>query len=174
MSLLAVITRGSSARPRFREQQSAPKPEMEGKLLVITENNKDVPLMRPPETPRPEAHLSKGQKRNKKQMACIGCVYSVDPHVRTPEKLEATHFRDEDRPHAVMPASQQKQIQQGAEFMESNLHGLRYNEYLQARYPLAAGVIEGACRHLLRDRIESSGMRWKVPGAQAMLHLRAI
>jgi integrase len=35
-------------------------------------------------------------------------------------------------------------------------------------YPIATGVIEGACRHVIKDRMERAGMRWKVPGAQAM------
>ena len=39
---------------------------------------------------------------------------------------------------------------------------------------MATGVIEGACRHVIKDRMERAGMRWKLPGAQAMLHLRAI
>ena len=38
----------------------------------------------------------------------------------------------------------------------------------------ATGVIEGACRHLVKDRMERSGMRWSVEGAQPMLHIRAI
>ncbi|MCY2978239.1 MAG: hypothetical protein NTU79_06190 [Planctomycetota bacterium] len=36
------------------------------------------------------------------------------------------------------------------------------------------GVIEGACRHLVKDRMERSGMRWTVNGAQPMLNIRAI
>ena len=51
---------------------------------------------------------------------------------------------------------------------------MRYHEYLAAGYPIATGVIEGACRHVIKDRMERAGMRWKVPGAQAMLQLRAI
>jgi len=35
-------------------------------------------------------------------------------------------------------------------------------------------VIEGACRHVIKDRMERAGMRWKLPGAQAMLNLRTI
>ena len=35
-------------------------------------------------------------------------------------------------------------------------------------------MIEGACRHLVKDRMERAGMRWKVPGAQAMLELRTV
>jgi hypothetical protein len=51
---------------------------------------------------------------------------------------------------------------------------MAYNEYLQAGYPIASGVIEGACRHVVKDRMERSGMRWILDGAQAMLGLRCI
>ena len=51
---------------------------------------------------------------------------------------------------------------------------MKYDEYLSAGFPIATGVIEGACRHVIKDRMERAGMRWKVPGAQAMLHLRTI
>jgi hypothetical protein len=51
---------------------------------------------------------------------------------------------------------------------------MRYDEYLRAGYPIATGVIEGACRHLVKDRLERSGMRWTLAGAQAMLDLRAL
>jgi hypothetical protein len=51
---------------------------------------------------------------------------------------------------------------------------MKYNEYLAAGYPIATGVIEGACRHLVKDRLERSGMKWTVDGAQAMLTLRSI
>ncbi len=51
---------------------------------------------------------------------------------------------------------------------------MRYDEYLAAGYPIGSGVVEGACRHLVKDRLEQTGMRWTVNGAQAMLHLRAI
>ena len=59
-------------------------------------------------------------------------------------------------------------------FLGSNLHRMNYDQYLRAGYPIATGVIEGACRHLVRDRMERAGMRWKVPGAHAMLQLRAV
>lgn len=51
---------------------------------------------------------------------------------------------------------------------------MKYDEYLKAGYPIATGVIEGACRHLVKDRMERSGMRWTIEGAQPMLHLRAV
>ena len=39
---------------------------------------------------------------------------------------------------------------------------------------IASGVIEGACRHLVKDRLERAGMHWTVEGAQAMLDLRSV
>lgn len=59
-------------------------------------------------------------------------------------------------------------------YLENNRDRMKYDEYLAAGYPIATGVIEGACRHLVKDRLERSGMRWTLAGAQAMLHLRAI
>jgi hypothetical protein len=50
---------------------------------------------------------------------------------------------------------------------------MRYDEYLAAGFPIASGVIEGACRHLVKDRMERAGMRWTIDGAQAMLNLRS-
>ena len=51
---------------------------------------------------------------------------------------------------------------------------MKYDEYLAAGLPIATGVIEGACRHLVKDRLERTGMRWSTEGAQAMLSLRAL
>jgi hypothetical protein len=35
-------------------------------------------------------------------------------------------------------------------------------------------VIEGACRHVVEDRMERAGTHWTPPGAQALLHLRCV
>ena len=59
-------------------------------------------------------------------------------------------------------------------FLEKNKHRMKYEEYLRRGCPVATGVIEGACRHVIKDRMERAGMRWKIPGAQAMLNLRTI
>lgn len=59
-------------------------------------------------------------------------------------------------------------------YFEKNRHRMRYDQYLQAGYPIASGVIEGACRHVVKDRLERTGMSWTPPGAQAMLHLRCL
>ncbi len=51
---------------------------------------------------------------------------------------------------------------------------MQYHHYLERGYPIASGVIEGACRHFVKDRMERSGMRWTIKGAQAMLELRSV
>ena len=59
-------------------------------------------------------------------------------------------------------------------YLDNNREHMHYDEYLAAGYPIGSGVAEGACRHVVKDRMERSGMRWTVEGAQAMLYLRSI
>ncbi len=59
-------------------------------------------------------------------------------------------------------------------YFEHHQSRMRYDRYLAAGYPIASGVIEGACRHVVKDRMERTGMRWTVPGAHAMLKLRCV
>lgn len=59
-------------------------------------------------------------------------------------------------------------------YYDNNRQHMRYDEYLSAGYPIGSGVAEGACRHLVKDRLEGAGMRWSLGGAYAMLHLRAL
>jgi hypothetical protein len=58
-------------------------------------------------------------------------------------------------------------------YYENNRDRMKYNEYLAAGYPIGTGPVEGACRNLIKDRFERTGMRWSTVGAQAMLDLRA-
>jgi hypothetical protein len=51
---------------------------------------------------------------------------------------------------------------------------LRYDRYLAAGYPIASGVIEGACRHLVQDRMDITGARWGLADAEAVLKLRSL
>jgi hypothetical protein len=51
---------------------------------------------------------------------------------------------------------------------------LRYDEYLEQGYPIASGVIEGACRHLVNDRMAITGARWRLDRAEAVLRIRAL
>jgi len=291
----------AGAAAAFRAAQPPPDPEAEGELLVVSEDNKGVPMVRPVEAKPVGAHLKKGEKANKKQMACIGVVYTADRQVRTPEELVAALFRDpgnkretpteacqkrywaeltrevagevvraqdevfqhlreevkqrrkegqvlvhlsdgqtsleEDRKKylprdrktvdildllhvnprlweaahlfhvegsdeasafvrrqmllvlkgkakqviddlrqagAELKGARARRLKKLCKFLEKNLHRMHYGRYLRAGYPIATGVIEGACRHVVKDRMERAGMRWKVPGAEAMLELRTI
>jgi len=59
-------------------------------------------------------------------------------------------------------------------YFENNRDRMKYDEYLQQGFPIGSGVVEGACRNLVKDRMERTGMRWRTSGAQAILDLRAV
>lgn len=59
-------------------------------------------------------------------------------------------------------------------YFEAHIDRMRYDEYLRKGYPIASGAVEGACRHLVKDRLERTGMRWVRTGAQSMLNLRSL
>jgi len=70
--------------------------------------------------------------------------------------------------------AQREQLEASANYFERNLPYMHYDRYLKQGWPIASGVIEGACRHFVKDRFELSGMRWSQPGAEHLLHLRAV
>jgi hypothetical protein len=59
-------------------------------------------------------------------------------------------------------------------YFQKNQEYMDYAAYLQRGWPIASGVIEAACRHLVKDRMELSGMRWSEVGAEQLLRLRAV
>jgi hypothetical protein len=65
-------------------------------------------------------------------------------------------------------------VESAIRYYENNQEHMRYDEYLAAGYPIASGVAEGACKHLVKDRMERAGMRWELEGARAILSLRAV
>jgi len=73
-----------------------------------------------------------------------------------------------------LSGAKKKTLARVCQYLEDNLPRMRYDEYLAAGYPIASGVIEGACRHLVKDRMERAGMHWTIPGAQAMLDVRSV
>ncbi len=284
----------------FRDATEPPPAAEEGPLLVVTADGKGVPMRRPPqEGPKSHHRRTKGEKANKKQMACVGAVYSIESFVRSPDEILDEVLRDqrgEDRPQPVhkhvwaemsrdldgaplgakdatfgalfqdlnlrnvghdrpvvclmdgeralweaqevyfpeavgvldlfhvmerlwtaahcfhregsdeaeqfvedrlrslleggvgrvigglrqrltkhrLSGSRHKTLEATITYLENNREHMAYDRYLEAGYPIGSGVAEGACRHLVKDRMEQTGMRWSVPGAQAMLHLRAV
>ena len=285
----------------LQAHQSPPEPDTEGEILVATADGKGVPMRKPLEerTHRSHPRRGKGEKANKKQMAYVGAVYSIDRFPRSatdvvdevcrkqraehrpepqnkqvwaemtrcldgssatgrervfvemaiackdrnPERhktlvclldgerslwqmagewlpravgvLDLFHvlerlwtaahcFHSEGSPEAAtfvshrltmllegkvghvigglrrlrdryeLKGEKHRRINAAIAYYENNRQHMRYDEYLAAGYPIGSGVAEGACRHLVKDRMEGTGMRWTVPGAQAMLHLRAV
>jgi hypothetical protein len=284
----------------FRQTQPAPPPQEEAEILVATADAKGVPMRRPlQERIRSSVRRGKGEKANKKQMSCVGAVYTIAPFRRTVddiveevlrrevaanrpkpqhkrvwaemtsvhegecctgkerlflELIIAVHERDPNRqktlvclmdgewglweakrkwlPWAIgildlfhvlerlwgvaycfhpekskaaesfvtnrlrmllqgkvgyvigglrrmmdqhdLHGEKRRTVMACIGYYENNREHMRYDEYLAAGYPIGSGVAEGACRHLVKDRMEQTGMRWTLNGAQAMLHLRAI
>jgi hypothetical protein len=284
----------------FRASVEPPPAPEEGPILIVTADGKGVPMRRPPETePQPHHRRTKGEKANKKQMACVGAVYSIEPFVRTDDDIldeVMRHEKAKDRPrpqhkhvwaemsrnvdgfpltakeglfcqlfdeltarklghdrpvvclmdgeralweaqrvyfpeafgvldlfhvmerlwavaHCLykegsvaagefveqrlqdllqgrvgrviggfrqrltkgeFSGSRRQVVKSAIEYFENNREHMKYDEYLAAGYPIGSGVAEGACRHLVKDRMEQTGMRWTVEGAQAMLHVRAL
>jgi hypothetical protein len=71
-------------------------------------------------------------------------------------------------------AAERAGADQCATYLTSKKPYLGYDTALAAGWPIATGVIEGACRHLVKDRMDITGTRWSLPGAEAILRLRAL
>jgi hypothetical protein len=59
-------------------------------------------------------------------------------------------------------------------YLERNRRHMRYEICLARGYPVGSGVIEGACRNLINDRLELTGMSWTIRGAESVMRLRAV
>lgn len=284
----------------FSDQRPTPPAAEEGELVVLTGDGKGVVMRRPPvEEPRQHPGKTRKAKNGKKQMACVGALYTIDRFVRTPDQVIdelQRQQRAKDRPqpchkhvwaemtcvvdgetcngrvtlfdhlaeewerrdptrkktaiclfdgeralweawavffedtigildlfHVLeylwdaaycfhpekskaaeafvterlrlllegkvgyvigglrqmrtkhrLAAAKRKTLAKVIGYFANNRAHMLYDEYLAAGYPIGSGVAEGACRHLVKDRLEQTGMRWILEGAQAMLYLRAI
>jgi hypothetical protein len=94
-------------------------------------------------------------------------------HGRTAEVIARIARLAEDHPPS--PGSEHaKNIRKTLSYLQAKQPCMDYPRALAQGWPIATGVIEGACRHLVQDRMGITGARWSLPGAQAMLWLRAI
>ena len=73
-----------------------------------------------------------------------------------------------------MAAAERKPLDVCADYLLSYAPYLQYDKALAEGVPIATGVIEGACRHLVEDRMNLTGARWSLAGAEAVLRLRAL
>ena len=71
-------------------------------------------------------------------------------------------------------AAKAKIVRKTVKYLRNHRSSMRYDEYLAAGYPIATGVVEGACRHLVKDRMDLTGAQWGLQSAEAILALRAI
>jgi hypothetical protein len=69
---------------------------------------------------------------------------------------------------------ERKSVDKCANYLLKNRAYLHYDQYLSLGLPIATGVIEGACRHLIKDRMDLTGARWGLDGAEAILKLRSL
>jgi hypothetical protein len=67
-----------------------------------------------------------------------------------------------------------KTLEGVADYLYRNRTRMHYDEYLANGWPIASGPVEGACKNLIKDRMERSGMRWTEQMAEAIVQLRAI
>lgn len=302
-SLERMSRRMAESVAGFRDSLKKPPVKEEGTILVATADGKGIPMRRPADQRPVGARRKKGEKANKKQMATLGCVYTVDPKLRSAEDVVDALFRErsaresnesvdpvaqhkrvwssltydegdlhvdaetevftwmtqevdlrrrDDQPMVCLmdgqrslwtscathlpentveildllhvtsylwdaaylfhsegsneatafvrdrtlrilrgevgyvigglrqmatkrnlSAAKRKKLAQICNYLQRNRDRMRYDEYLAAGFPIASGVIEGACRHVVKDRMERAGMRWTIDGAQAMLDLRS-
>lgn len=70
--------------------------------------------------------------------------------------------------------AQQNALQKAITYFENHRHMMDYAVYLTKGYPIATGLVEGTCGSLVKDRMEQSGMRWSLAGAQTILQQRAV
>lgn len=75
---------------------------------------------------------------------------------------------------AGLPQSERAPVDACCDYILKRTHMMHYDEFLADGLPIASGVIEGACRHLLQDRLDLSGATWTVRNAEAVLKLRAL
>lgn len=73
-----------------------------------------------------------------------------------------------------LSGAKRKTLEGVAGYLYRNRARMRYDEYLANGWPIASGPVEGACKNLIKDRMERSGMRWTEAMAEAIIQLRAI
>jgi hypothetical protein len=76
----------------------------------------------------------------------------------------AAHLRD----------SRLEAVREAANYLQKYAPYMRYGDAIDQGLPIATGVIEGACRYLVKDRMDPGGARWTLDGAEAVLRLRAL
>ena len=59
-------------------------------------------------------------------------------------------------------------------YLKNHKEYMKYDQYLSEGYPIGSGVVESACSHIVKDRMEISGARWGINGSDSILKLRSV
>ena len=70
--------------------------------------------------------------------------------------------------------SHQEKFKKVITYFKNHREYMKYDEYLVKGYPIGTGVVESACSHVVKDRMEISGARWGINGAESVLRLRSV
>ncbi len=73
-----------------------------------------------------------------------------------------------------LPATRREAVTTCHRYLTGHIDQLHYDIALTAGWPIATGAVEGACRHLIADRLDITGARWGLDGAEAVRRLRAL
>lgn len=75
---------------------------------------------------------------------------------------------------AKLSESKKEAVQKALTYFTNHQHKMNYKLYLDKGYPVSSAIVESNCKHLIKDRMELSGMRWSSQGAQNMMDVRAV
>lgn len=143
-----VMTRNMAKHAEgFSETKAAPVPGTDEELIVLAADGKGVPLARPLEERLKEHQAARPDESSPQDSPAV----DKNPTEPKSQRLKRGEKRTR-KPRSIM----------------------KYDEYLAKGSPIGTGVVEGACRHFVKDRMQWVGMRWEIEGAQAMLSLRAL
>lgn len=70
--------------------------------------------------------------------------------------------------------SKKEKVQKAITYFTNHQHKMDYKTYIEKGYPVSSALVESNCKHLVKDRMELSGMRWSSTGAQNMMDMRAV
>ncbi len=73
-----------------------------------------------------------------------------------------------------LKSGQRKALRDAISYFENHREWMHYDEYLAAGYPIGSGVVESTCGHTVKSRMEGTGRRWSIKGAESTLLLRSV
>jgi len=73
-----------------------------------------------------------------------------------------------------MSKSKIEKIDKAITYFSNHEHKMDYKKFIEKGYPVSSALVESTCGHLVKDRMERSGMQWSTIGAQNIMDLRAV